>query len=194
MPTIIHKLEEHEEEYEMLHDMNKAIFFDGECYAFAIALHQGLGWPIVGLVLGKVIRHAGVQSPDGTLRDVRGSLTEEEFGNYFSSPPFDIQELRVDELRAVRPIHDRTIEKARQWAEVLWPDLPWLHSHTSKVLAFADELEALCRKHGFWIRSPVPASPPILYDAYGEEGGFELHNTIDGVAYTIDRYLTRNGH
>lgn len=189
MPTILHKLEQNPEDHEMLHDMYRGVFLEGECYAFAMALNQGLAWPMIGLMKGDVIWHAGVRAPDGRIHDVRGFLTEEEFGGHFLSPPFNIREIVSDELYATRPIHDYTIKKARQLAEVLWPDLPWIESNVSKVKAFADELETLCRKHQLWICGSVPADPPRLFTGCGDEGGYEIHPTIDGLAHTITRYL-----
>ena len=189
MPTILHKLEQSEEDHKMLYDAYRCIFLEGECYAFAMALNQGLGWPMVGLMKGNVIWHAGVRSPDGRIHDVRGLLMEEEFGTYFGLPASAIREITSDELYATRPVHEFTIKRARNLAEVLWPDLPWIESSAARVTAFADELEALCRKHGFWICAGVPADPPRLFPSFGEEGGYEVSPTIDGLAYTINRYL-----
>jgi hypothetical protein len=81
------------------------------------------------------------------------------------------------------------IKRAWQLAEVMWPDLPWIDTTTAKVVAFADELEELCRKHGLWIYGGVPADPPRLYLGGGDEGGYELFPTIDGSTHTINRYL-----
>lgn len=189
MPTILHTLEQSPEDHALLHSLHRGGFLEGECYAFAIALHRGLGWPMVGLMKDDVIWHAGVRAPDGRIHDVRGLLSEEDFGRYFSLPPSCIREIAIEELYATRPIHDRTIVFAGRLAEALWPNLPWLDSQTRKVKAFADELEALSRKHGLWIRGSVPADPPRIYIDCGEEGGYEVRPTVDGLAHTIDRYF-----
>ncbi|KND50821.1 MAG: hypothetical protein AB202_00245 [Parcubacteria bacterium C7867-007] len=189
MPTILRKLEQSPEDHEMLHDMYRGVFLEGECYAFAIALNQGLNWPMAGLMKDAVIWHAGVRAPDGRIHDVRGLLTEEEFGGHFLSPPFDIREITANELYATRPVHNYTVKRARQLAEVLWPELPWVENHTMKAQAFADELEALSRKYGLWITGGIPADPPRLFTGGGDEGGYEVRHTIDGLAHTITRYL-----
>ncbi len=189
MTTILHKLEQNPEDHELLRSLFRSTYLDGECYAFAIALHRGLNWPIVGLMKGDVVWHAGVRSPDDRVHDIRGFLTEDEFGGHFLSPPFTFHNVSESDLLAIRPVHDYTIKHARRLAEVLWPDLPWIESTASKITAFTDELEALCRKHGLWIRGAVPANPPRLFIGGGDEGGYEVRPTIDGIAYTIDQYL-----
>ena len=189
MATIFHNLDQNPEDHEMLHDMYRGIFLEGECYAFAIALNQGLGWLMVGLMKGDVIWHAGVRAPDGRIHDVRGFVTDGEFGGHFLSPPFNIREIAIDELYATRPVEEYAIKKARQLAEVLWPDLPWVSTHAMKVKAFADELEALSRKDGLWICGGVPAEPARLFSGGGDEGGYLVRPTVDGLTYTINRYL-----
>ena len=194
MPTIVHKLGEKDpEDWKRLQEMNEGGFLYGECYAFAIALHQGLGWPIVGLYVESHADHAGVRSPDGIIFDIRGSLSEEEFGALYAKPPYDIREISEEKLRVgwtcPRYTAEYSIQRARRIAEVLWPELPWKETRITKIIAFADELEALCRKHKFWIRATVPASPPPLATEEGAEGGYRLRPTIDGITYTIDRYL-----
>lgn len=189
MPTVLHNLEQRLEDHEMLHDIYRQPFLEGECYAFAIALGQGLGWPMVGLMKDNTIWHAGVRAPDGRIHDVRGFLTEEEFGGHFLSPPFNIREIVADELYTTRPVDEYTIKKARQLAEVLWPELPWVSTHALKVKAFADELEALSLKYGLWICGSVPADPPRLCIGVGDEGGYLVHPTMDGLTHTICRYF-----
>lgn len=189
MPTILRTLKQSPKDREMLHSMYRRFFLEGECYAFALALNQGLGWPMVGLMKSSTILHAGVHAPDGRFHDIRGFLTEEKFGGHFLSPPFIIREVVADELYATRPIDEHTIKKARQLAEVLWPDLPWVSTHAMKVQAFADELEALSRKHGLWICGGVPADPPRLFIGGGDEGGYVVRPTVDGLSHTINRYF-----
>ena len=45
MTTQIHEL--NAESLDVLHQQCLAIYLDGECYAFATALHEGLGWPMM---------------------------------------------------------------------------------------------------------------------------------------------------
>jgi hypothetical protein len=189
MATVLYTLDQTPEDKELLHDMYRGIFLHGECYAFAIALHQGLGWPMVGLMKGDTIWHAGVRAPDAHIHDIRGQLTEDQFGRGFLSPPHSIRLITEEELYATRPVDEFSIKKARQLAEVLWPALPWMESQSMKVKAFADELENLSRKHGLWICGSVPADPPRLFSGYGDEGGYAIRPTQDGLTHTICRYL-----
>ncbi len=194
MPTIIHKLlEQDEESWEALHEECLTMYLDGACYAFATALHQGLGWPIVGLMNGEVIRHAAVQSPDGRLHDVRGFISEEQFGSPFGfAPPYTLRAISMDNLRRdeePEEVRLNAVRRARRTAEILWPELPWQKSFTARVSAFADELEILSKKHGLWIRAAVPGARPLLAVSGYDEGGYELSPTHDGLTFTIDRYF-----
>lgn len=196
MPAIIRTLyEEDTESTEALRDMCVQTFLDGECYAFATALHEGLGWPMIGLMDGDVIRHVAVQSPDGKLYDARGLIKEEEFGlggPFGLRPPYDLRRVSVGDLvRTGEPseFRARTVRRARMVAEAIWPELPWQDSFATRVTAFANELEALSRKHGLWIRSPVPAAAPVLAIGDDAEGGYKLRPTADGTTFTIDRYF-----
>jgi hypothetical protein len=197
MPTILTTIEQTPEEHDLLQDAYQRLFLDGECYAFALALHQGLGWPLVGLIKSydekskrsNLIWHAGVRSPGGRIHDARGFLTDDEFGGYFLSPPFTIREILPNELYATRPIEPNVIGRARRHAETLWPQLPWIDTFVMRVTAFADDLEELSRKHGLWICHGVPADPPRVYTGGGDEGGYRVRPTMDGNTYTITRYF-----
>lgn len=193
MPTLVHTLKEDAAALDTLHDLCRYTFLDGECYAFATALSEGLGWPIVGLMNGTEIRHAAVRSPDGKLHDVRGFVSEEEFGHPFGfCPPYEMRELSVADLhRDGEPPEMRasSVRMARKMAEAIWPDLPWIGSLAERMSAFADEFEILCRKHRLWIQSPVPATAPVIAFGEDDEGGYELRPTADGITFTIDRYL-----
>lgn len=198
MPTIIHMVgEKDQEEWERLHDMYQYIFLHGECFSFALALHRGLDWPLIALMKDEKILHAAVRNPDGRIHDVRGFVSEEEFGKPFlgARKDFIIREIDTSALDAVEPTHEHTIQCARNAAEILWPKLPWKETRISKIAAFADEFEALCRKHKLWIRAPFldPTIAPPLAFGEGDEGGYELFPTIDGFSYTINRYLAKKG-
>jgi hypothetical protein len=181
------------ESHDVLHRQCLAIYLDGECYAFATALHEGLGWPMIGLMDGDVIRHVAATDPNGVLHDVRGPISEKEFGEPFDfRPPYDLQEVSVGKLvRAGKTKEKRvgSVKFARRWAEKLWPTLPWLDSEAMRITNFGDELEALSRKHGLWIRAPYPASKPVLATGEGDEAGYGVYLSDDGISYAIDRRL-----
>lgn len=195
MPTIIRKLKKKDGklEWRRLRETYEYIFLHGSCYAFAIALYEELGWPIVGLFVRKggmeIIDHTGVQDLDGRIFDVRGFVSEEEFGSLYTYPPYDIRKVAVEDLSVTAPVGEYSIRRARQIAEILYPELPWRETRASRVQVFADELEALCRKHNKWIRSPIAAHAPLLQEGDGSETGYELLPTLDGLGYTINCYL-----
>lgn len=177
-----------------LDDLCRGVFLDGNCYAFATALHEGLGWPMVGLMSGDTIRHVVVVSPEGDYYDARGKVSPTRLGIPFGMMQggYELRNVTIDELE--RPnetpsVRQSSIRMARKFAEALWPELPWRDSAAQRAAAFCDELEALSRKHGIWIRATVPGARPILYTAYGDETGYELHTTEDGLAFTMDRTL-----
>lgn len=192
MPTAFDPLDE--ESRKTLHDMSMGTYLDGECYAFAIALSDSLGWRIIGLAEGYTIRHALVEQPDGHLRDVRGSFAKDDpqLGMPFGHTPnkYDLQIITASDLRVRRPVGERHIRLARRLAEVIWPELPWKHSNQSRVQAFMDDLESISRKHRIWIRAPYPAARPVLADGDDEEGGYVLTPTDDGMTFVFDRYFT----
>lgn len=193
MPTKIHALKEDPETWDCLRDRAVAIHLDGECYAFARALHQGLGWPLIGLMQGDVIRHALVREPSGLLRDVCGTTTAEERCRTFGLPlPAITREVQEHELvREGEPseyiLH--VTRRARTTAELLFPELPWCESQEMRVTAFADALEKLSREHGMWIRPMVPGGVVMLSEQIDIEKGYALKPTYDGVTFTIDRYF-----
>ncbi len=173
---------------EFLEGACESRFLDGECYAFAIALHRGTGWPIIGLMNGEEIRHAAVQRPDGLFHDARGAVSEAEFVEPFGGiPPLTLRSLTEKDFEGIHYPH--SIHMARRLAEALWPELPWRDAKAEKVTKFADALATLSRKHGVWIRSNVPGSPPMLAEGSGDEGGYVLTPTEDGLAFSIDRYF-----
>lgn len=181
------------EAWDVLHQNCLAIYLDGECYAFATALHEGLGWPMVGVMQDGIIRHVAVRDPKGVLHDVRGSVSDREFGEPFNiTPPYNLK--RVDAADLVRTgepaeVRARSVAMARRWAEKLWPELPWIDSEAMRTTAFCDELEKLCRKHGLWIRAPYPAGRPVLAIGEGDEKGFTIYPMDDGFGFTIERRL-----
>lgn len=165
-----------------------AAFLEGECYAFAIALHRDLGWPMVGLMEKGTVWHAAVRDPEGNLWDARGRVSKEEFGGPFGfGPLFNLKTITEKDLFDIRPVTDISICRASKTAQTLWPDLPWKpHTLRCRVLSFAEELEAVSRKHGFWIRSMFQGYRPVIAEGDGDESGYQLEMTLDG-GYAIDR-------
>ncbi len=164
-----------------------AIFADGQCYAFAAALHLGTGWPLVGLMDGEVIRHTGVRGKDGLIYDVRGAFTDADFGRDYLSPPYVIRNISVGDLRRRKPIEVTALRRARRLAEVLYPALPWQNSLEARMLAFASALEELSREHDIWVRGAHPMARPHLSHGDGKETGYELFYTADGHGFIFER-------
>lgn len=180
-----------EESTQLLYDFCVGVYLDGECYAFAVALQQNLDWPIVGLTHGGTIRHALLQRPDGGLFDARGPIKSKDVGKPFGvPPPCDLKPVKESDLRKVRPIQELSIARALDVAQRLWPDLPWKNGMRERARRFAEALEVLSRRHGIWIRGKVPAAPPVLVLAQGDEAGYVLSPTLGNPSIcTLDQTL-----
>lgn len=193
MPTTFEYLEG--ESKDNLYNCCDCEYLDRNCYEFAVALHRGLGWTMVGLINdskpNEWIRHVALLQPDGKLRDVRGEISLEEFGTHLDdvNPPYVTCPVTEDDLLGIRPVAEAKISLARRLAEALYPELPWYSGQQKQYKEFADELEKLSRRTGVWIRSSIPACPPALAQGYGDEKGYVLKQTIDGFGFTIDRVL-----
>lgn len=173
-------------------------YLHGRCYAFAIALYEGLSLPLVGIQVGNEIIHAGVKSGDGLYRDVRGDLTFEEFIQGFDiSSEFMVRDTSREELEElyamkVRVSLDRAfIDRARTHAESLWSSWEWKDSKVKKMERFVGDLDALCKKHGIWIREQFPASPSIIYFGDEVEAGYDLKQLP---AASLQFLVTRRFH
>ena len=99
---------------EVLGNMCRARYLNGECYAFAIAMHRATGFPMVGLVgeLQKktTVIHAAVLNPEGKFFDARGVVSEEEFGKPFGyKPPYRLKQVSEPDLRDIRPVDEHEI-------------------------------------------------------------------------------------
>lgn len=170
-------------------------FLDGECYEFAIALHEGLGWPMYGLIQhtcdsGAVVRHVIVQSPERMYYDARGVVIAEHMGELFGlTPPYPLMPVTREDLERVRPINTHSIEFARTRAEILWPTLPWKGTRAERVAHFLSALEALCYGYGLWIRAPYATQLPIIEERVGDEAGYVLCPTSLGKGFVFDRKL-----
>jgi hypothetical protein len=159
-----------------LHDLASSVYLDGECYAFAVALHRALDWPMVGLIgdFGErtVVRHALVETPCGNLMDVRGALRphEDELGRPFDyTQPYMVRTTSEEELRDIRPIGERSIANAEWTAQCLWPELPWKKGPLVRYRTFLEELDALWQKHGICFHVPSEGSWPVLTERRGYE-------------------------
>jgi len=176
---------------ETLHVTFIRLCLDGECYAFAIAMHRCLGWPMIGLMQGESIRHAGVIDPDGNIWDCRGKISKEEFGEPFLGIkfPYETRPITEEKLRVLVPMlsnRDHFIESLSKQAQMVWPEFPWKQDTlVVRVRAFAEELEALSRKHGLWIYGNFPTALPSIAEENGEEKGYKLE-TVRG-SYMINR-------
>ena len=164
-------------------------YLEGECYELAIAIHRGTNLPLFGLRnKDGVIWHAVVKVREGYYIDARGVVAEGKlhvpFGNRSS---FSLEPIHEKSLTDTRPVPEILISSAQRKAEVAWPELPWVTSNTARAVAFAEALEHLCREHGFWIRSPYPTAAPRLEPGDGDEAGYTISITADGVGLMIDR-------
>lgn len=155
-------------------------YLHGKCFIFALAVARGTGEQLIVVEDRSGIVHAGVRGQDGMCKDVRGSLDDISFAEMFVFGEHLIRDTSEEELCRVslaangEPITEDMLERARRHAESVWPAWPWKESHLRKVIQFAQELEALCRKCGVWVREPYPATLPIIYPSQGEEKGFEI--------------------
>ena len=129
MAAAVHTLRNVDPEgHQHLGNMITSTYLDGECYAFAVALNEGLGWQMLGLI-GRLhgedcIRHVVLQMPGGRFFDARGVMDETTLGAPFGlSPPYQfIGGVTRAMLEEVRPVQDRSIAMARRLAEAYWPE------------------------------------------------------------------------
>ncbi len=154
----------------------------GKCYEFAIALHEGLALPLVGVQVGDEIIHAGVQPDADTYRDVRGDQDMAGFVRGFDvSAGFivrpttreELEQLYVQKIRV--ELSREFVNRARMHAESIWPEWKWKDSKVARVAQFISDLENLCRRHGLWIREQFPANPAIIYFGDEAERGYDIH-------------------
>ena len=191
-PVVFKKIED--EYCQALHSLIIGRCLDGECYAFAIAMHRYIGWSMIGLMENGEIRHAVVVDDNGQFWDARGKVDTDELGCPFDiSPPYDLKPIEEKDLFAVSPISEMEICLISKIAQAIWPELPWKQDALkSRVISFVEELEELSRKHGFWIYGNLPVSLPIIAEGVGDESGYEIGNTVDGLSYWVNRTLGRS--
>lgn len=166
---------------------------DGPCYELAIALHRNTGWPMVGLILDGIIRHAGIRRPDGSIHDARGQVNEQVFSAPFLETAVEhiIRPVTESELLAVREISLSLIRHFSCTAPIIWPDLPYPEDHPMrKAIAFADELRELSLRHGICLRTSVPTERIYFAPLKGDEQ-YVLAPTDDGFNWTMRRDIAR---
>lgn len=192
MPTVIKPLDDDVREF--LDNMLKGIYLEGQCYEMAIALHRGLNWPLIGFVQDmygqSVIRHAAVRHPENGFFDGRGWVSEQNFFAPFGEKGSIITfELETELKHRTRPIQESGIKMAGKLAMSRWPELPWVaDTYFQKIGAFLNDIERVCRRHGFWFSSPTAAGWPMIVTGENDEVGYALATTGNG-AYTANRLL-----
>ncbi|PCI30672.1 hypothetical protein COB52_01125 [Candidatus Kaiserbacteria bacterium] len=185
-----------EESKGVITSLVESSFLDGECYAFSEALHEGLGWPIYGLIQGgDVLRHTAVKASHTMFFDARGEISLVDlFTPFGNQDEFAIKEVESHDLllRNGESKNDRlrSIALARRFAETLWPDLPWKDSLASRVSRYLCALEELDKVHGFCVRSQYPAARPVIGIRHGDETGYEMEPTASGNQFLFDRTFT----
>lgn len=169
---------------------------DGPCYEFAIALRDNTGWPLIGLVIDGVIRHAGAERPDGLIQDARGSLDDASFIDSFidRDQPYEIRIIDEKALRETRERNGSSIDQGliRHFKFIIpsvWPELPIPPDHPlERIKAFAEELRALSERHGICIREQCPGAPIHFAFLEGDEQ-YALSPTIDGHGMILQRNI-----
>lgn len=146
------------------------------CCEFALALSANLDWPLIGLFDEKEqIIHVGVRSPQEKIWDGRGEVSEEEFIEPFivRGRNYLIREIDKSEIEASASKH--FIGMLLEKAQLLWPDLPWKKDKIQdRFVKFAQALEEISRKYGFWISGTGPFPFANVYEEFGGEDGYEL--------------------
>ncbi len=192
MPVLCQHLSHNDREDLRLSNM---LYLDGECYAFAIALHRLTSWTIVGLMQGDVPFHAAVRDDRNRLRDFRGVVPHAKFGPHFGMyPPYDLRDLVPDDLLRVRPVSEHSIATALTLAEAIWPDLPqppWCRR--ARAVRFAEALERVCHEHGMWFTAPIPGTHgwPFLTFDDDDRQGIELRPAITGNSFYVNSHFEK---
>lgn len=182
-----------QEELSYLRSLILGTYLQPNCYALAIALYRGLGWPIVGIrqIGSTEIHHAAVNTPENIFFDARGKVHDFENlilpFNTHTKVGFELVNVTEQELLSSKPIEEYFIESTSVKAQSAWPELPWKNDTFKKhIERFAEELETLSRKHNLWIRAPFVTTQPIICDGDGDES-YTLQPTADGSGYFINR-------
>jgi hypothetical protein len=177
-----------------LWELAKSRFLNGECDAFAIALHRGLGWHLYALrTRDNPYRHVFVRSTPGECYDVRGSVPLTQISQGIGlEQNYSVVATTERDLIEVAKTQEGSIATALQMAQAMWPDLQWLPNTTlRKTEMFVVELEALLRKHGLGMCLPNmgvnletledPGDTHYYFTPIRCGGKFSLRRKIDGV-------------
>ena len=95
--------------------------------AFAIALHEALGWDLVALMKEDDVIHVALINPKGDYLDARGMVTKEEIyeilGDNF---PYNLKLMKPEEIRTLeKDLNQELFPAAVNLAKTAWPLLPW---------------------------------------------------------------------
>jgi hypothetical protein len=158
-------------------DTARAVFagqyLHGQCVALAIAIHRRTGWPLVASRgRRRELLHAGVRTPSGLCMDIRGEVGERDFMALHGADhvtPADEATLLEEDPK----IGEGAIRQADERLALLFPGLPGPDARLTRIEAFANDLEEVCRRHGIWLRDDGPHGI-IAYDGYGDEAGFRI--------------------
>ncbi len=175
---------------EMVKDVLASSIY-GNCYDFALALYRNIDCELVGVDDNGDIVHTGVLLPDGRIFDGRGEVSPDEFIKPFKGNGRKIvTDITEEKLLASGTVTDDKMEFYLCKAQLVWPELPWkAKTMHSRIMDFLTELEALCEKHGVWIRSSLPTAKPVICERYGDET-FAAEPCVDGINYLLDRVIS----
>jgi hypothetical protein len=180
-------------EWKSLYDLCRGTFLAPHCYEFAIACHDGLGWPLVGYRRGEEMWHAGVRAPDGTLFDARGFVEEDAFGAPFEDEHPAVVPLEKNDLRRTEggyaADNDAVIRCATRFAHALWPTLPWKETNAMRLAAFLTKLDELCREYGVRVWSATHSAPTMITVGVSPE---DVGRSIAEQAPNTDQFVLRH--
>lgn len=187
MKIIIKEL--NDTERERMHQICISLFLTGHCYALAIALSRGTGWPIYGIIKDGLVWHAGVRDENERFWDARGRVDDGKIGEPFGlGDGLMMRQVTEEELQVTKFMNEIVIHRASVLAQMIWPNLPWnREAYRTRVLSFIRELDEISRKHQVWIRSEVPNRAMVVDQMDGREG-FQVEPSATG-QYFLKRYF-----
>lgn len=160
-------------------------YLQGACSAFAIAVSRRTGWPLVALWDATGLVHSGCRTPEGAIAHAAGIVSEDEFRR---SAWGELRDCDEATMLGSHPQTEEQIVQAGIHADLML-DLPGRSPTSDRYRAFAEDLVALCERHGIYLRGAMPSGSGIVaYDAYGDEAGLEVGFMATGQA-TISRRL-----
>lgn len=90
-------------------------YVSGTCQAFAVALHDHLGWPIARVAQGM---HMAVQRPDGHLVDFMGTFTVRDLHRRYGVVPGEPVLISRDEAMDAFVFEPHEDHEADPWSEL----------------------------------------------------------------------------